>query len=52
MSEAEDNSMGTGILPVFQRQAIPPSAGLSHQSMFAVGPARSGVSNIEMRLDS
>src|SRR5208283_3728044 len=29
LSESEKNSVGKGILPVLQRQAIPPQAGLS-----------------------
>jgi len=52
MPEVEDNSVGTGNMPVLQREAIPPSAGLAHQSMSGAGPARSGVSDDVIGLDS
>jgi len=39
MLETEDDSVGTGILPVLSRQAIPPLAGLSHQSVSRPGRA-------------
>jgi len=52
MSEVEDNSVGTGNMPVLQREAIPPSAGLAHQSMSEAGPARRGVSDAVIGLDS